>query len=504
MKTVRTRFAPSPTGFLHIGSLRTALFSYLFAKHSNGKFILRIEDTDRERLVEGGVLNILKSLKWAGIEPDEGIVLDKQDIIQEKGNYGPYIQSNRIEIYQNYVEQLIENDHAYYCFCDKERLSSLRKKQQEQNIPTGYDRKCRDISMIEAKKRVQNGDSYVIRMKTPLAGKTDVKDLLRGKIVFENKLIDDFILLKADRYPTYHFAVVVDDHLMKITHIIRGEEWIPSTPKHIQLYDMLGWEKPKFVHIPLLVNEKKQKLSKRHNDTSVRDYIEKGYLPEALINFVALLGWNPGNEQEIFSIKELKSQFETTRILKAPAVFNSKKLDWFNQQYLRSKSGDELVEIMMPFLTNYGYNNSQIWINDKKWVGKVINLERERASTLQDLSEAVSFVFTNHLEYKSELLIWKKSTKDACIQGLNGLNECLNKISIQDWESVYIKKSIGDYIENNDFTNGSVLWPMRVALSGQENSPGPFEIAEVLGKKITLERIKNAIESLNRKKTGKL
>ena len=300
---IKTRFAPSPTGFLHVGGLRTALFAYLFAKKNNGDFLLRIEDTDRERFVEGGVENILNSLHWAGIKTDEGVLLEKTQII-ESGNSGPYIQSKRLDIYKKYAEQLIKQGDAYYCFCSKDRLDELRKIQQLNKQATGYDGHCRNLSSEDIKKKLDAGESYVIRMKMPKDGFTEVDDMVRGKVKFSNSLVDDQVIVKADGFPTYHFAVVVDDNLMGVTHVIRGEEWLPSTPKHINLYEMLGFDLPKYAHLSLLINEKKQKLSKRHGDVSVEDFREAGYLSEALVNFIAFLGWNPGDDREIFSLKD--------------------------------------------------------------------------------------------------------------------------------------------------------------------------------------------------------
>src|SRR3989339_2194355 len=287
---IKTRFAPSPTGFLHVGGLRTALYSYLFARKNNGVFMMRIEDTDQERFVEGGTENMIRSLKWAGLSIDEGVDMGEEGNVIQKGDKGPYIQSQRLDIYKKYVQELVEQGHAYYCFCSKERLEEVRKNQELNKMPTGYDGHCRDLDVAEAQKRVMTGEKYVIRMKMPKTGTTVVDDMVRGKVEFKNELVDDQVLVKADGFPTYHLAVVVDDHLMEVTHVIRGEEWLPSTPKHIQLYKMFGWDLPQFGHLSMLINEQKQKLSKRHGDVSVEDFKQKGYLPEAMVNFIAFLG----------------------------------------------------------------------------------------------------------------------------------------------------------------------------------------------------------------------
>lgn len=488
---IKTRFAPSPTGFLHIGGLRTALFAYLFAKKNKGKFLLRIEDTDRERFVEGGVENILNSLHWTGIIPDEGVGLDNNEVTQ-KGENGPYIQSERLEIYHKYIDELIEKGEAYYCFCDKARLDELRQIQEANKQPTGYDGCCRKISLEEAKKRIDAGEKYVVRQKMPQEGVTKFTDLVRGEVEFENKLIDDQVLLKSDGFPTYHFAVVIDDHLMEITHVIRGEEWIPSTPKHVQLYKSFGWQMPEYAHMSLLVNEKRQKLSKRHGDVSVEDFREKGYLPEALINFSAFLGWNPGDEKEIFSLAELVKEFDINKLTKSAAVFNREKLDWYNSHYMKEMSNSELAERCLPFFVNSG-----VWDEERgkgKDLEKIVALEKERASTLVEIVENVGFVFAEELEYEPELLVWKKSTKEDAKEKLGLLVKFLQTVG--DWNEENLETKTLVWIKKNNFGTGDVLWPMRVALSGQKNSPGPFEIAGVLGKDNVLERIRKAVELL--------
>src|SRR3989338_141515 len=487
---VKTRFAPSPTGFLHVGGLRTALFSYLFAKHHGGKFLLRIEDTDRERLVDGGIENILKSLRWAGIKPDEGIDLDESGKVIQTGKNGPYIQSERLKIYHKHVDRLIKDDHAYYCFCSKERLAELRQIQEANKQATGYDGLCREMPLAEAKKRVTAGESHVIRMKMPKTGITKFTDLVRGDVEFKNELIDDQVILKADRFPTYHLAVVVDDHLMEITHVIRAEEWLPSTPKHIELYKMFGWKPPEFAHLYLLVNEQKQKLSKRHGDVAVRDFIDKGYLPEAMVNFIAFLGWNPGDEREMFDLDSLIKEFDFAKISKAAGVFNLEKLDWFNREYLKKMPSAELIKICLPMFRDRRYE-----IGDNDWLGKVLSLEKKRVTTLVELVESIKFVFED-TPYEAQILVWKKSSKEETKNVLEKLVNCLNKISVQDWTKTGMESRVGGWMKENEFGTGNVLWPMRVALSGQKNSPGPFEIAEVLGKEETIERLRMAIKKL--------
>lgn len=488
---IKTRYAPSPTGYLHVGGLRTALYCYLVAKKNAGNFILRIEDTDRERFVPGAIENLIRSLNWAGINSDEGVVLSQNgENVEQVGQNGPYIQSEKLETYQKYANQLIEEKKAYYCFCSKERLEELRKIQEVNKQPPGYDGHCRNLSLEEAKLRIANGEKYVIRMKMPKEGTTKFTDLIRGEVEFRNELVDDQVILKTDGFPTYHLAVVIDDHFMEITHAIRGEEWLSSTPKHLVLYDMFGWQPPQFAHLPLLLNADKSKLSKRQGDVAVEDYRNKGYLPEAVINFVAFLGWNPGTEKEIFSLDELVQEFSLERVSKSGAVFNLEKLDWYNKEYLKMIDENRLLDLCKPLLEEkYKISNSQFSIS------KIIALERERATTLVELAENLRFIFED-LPYESEILVWKKDTRDGTKNKLQELYNYLSNFSVQDWTKKKMEQKVGEWIKEKNYGVGDVLWPMRVALSGQKNSPGPYEIAEVLGKEKSLERMQVGIKKL--------
>jgi len=486
---IRTRFAPSPTGYLHVGGLRTALYSYLFAKKNKGKFLLRIEDTDRERYVADGVENILKSLDWAGLTPDEGVVFDK-NTISEKGKNGPYTQSERLDIYKKYSEQLLAEGHAYYCFCTSERLTQLREQQTAKKMPTGYDGHCLSVNPEDAKKRAESGEKCVVRLKMQKSGETVFTDMIRGEVRFKNELVDDQVLMKSDGFPTYHFAVVVDDHLMEITHIIRGEEWISSVPKHLQIYKYFGWEVPQMAHLPLLLNPDKSKLSKRQGDVAVEDYMKKGYLPEALVNFVAFLGWNPGTEKEIYTLDELVVDFDFSKVGKTGAVFNVEKLNWYNKQYLKKLSNKELVKSSASWLVEAGIDVKN------KIIEGAVGLERERINVLSELPEAIKFVFELPI-YKTDLLVWKKSSLEEVKNVLPKLKEFLDTISVHDWNKEKLEKKIGEWVEQNRYSTGSVLWPMRAALSGQDKSPGPFEIAEVLGKEESLNRLQLAIGKLS-------
>jgi len=488
---VRVRFPPSPTGFLHIGSLRTALYNYLFARKHGGEFILRIEDTDRARSVPGGVESIIRTLEWAGIEYDEGPQLAPSPGLRPssplgrgegegKGEHGPYVQSERLDIYKKYAEQLIKKSKAYYCTCTPQRLEELRQAQMERKEPTRYDGQCRKLS--NSKLQIANS-SYVIRLKVPRTGKTKFEDIIHGKLEFENKLIDDQVLMKSDGYPTYHLANVVDDHLMKISHVIRGEEWLSSNPKHILLYKALGWKPPQFAHLPLLLNSDHSKLSKRQGDVAVEDYIKKGYLREALINFVALLGFNPRADKELYTIDELIDEFDLAKVNKSGAVVNFEKLDWMNGSYIRHMPLDELVTLTMPFLPT----------DDMKLARKVVALEQERLKKLSDLSEATEFFFVEIPHYEPEILIWKKSPKESVAPNLQALHDFLSDYD-GTWDANALESAIKLWIEQKSRGVGEILWPMRVALSGRLASPPPFDIAAILGKTRTLARLEYAIK----------
>ncbi len=453
---------------------------------------MRIEDTDRERYVADAVANILKSLNWAGLSPDEGVVMGEEGKIGEVGENGPYTQSERLPIYRKHVNKLLEAGHAYYCFCTTERLTQLREEQTAKKLPTGYDGQCLSLGPTEAKKRAEGGEKCVVRLKMPKTGETVFTDLIHGEIRFKNELIDDQVLIKSDGYPTYHFAVVVDDHLMEITHVIRGDEWISSLPKHLQIYKYFGWEVPQMAHLSLLLNSDKSKLSKRQGDVAVDDYIKKGYLPEALINFVAFLGWNPGTEKEMYSLDELVQDFDLSKAVKTGAVFNGDKLDWFNKQYIKLLSNAQLVEISMPWV------NEQLTINKEQieLLTKAVALEKERITVLSELPNAIKFIF-DLPDYAADLLVWKKSSAEEVKKILPTLAEFMNTISVQDWNKEKLEQKIGEWIAQMAYSTGSVLWPMRASLSGQDKSPGPFEIAEVLGKDESLNRLHLAIKKLS-------
>jgi glutamyl-tRNA synthetase len=499
MNKIRVRFAPSPTGLLHVGALRSALYNYLFSKKNKGAFILRLEDTDRKRYVPESVGNIIRTLNWAGLKYDEGIYLEGKKIA-ERGKFGPYIQSRRLEIYQKYAKELINQGKAYYCFCDPARLAKMREEQVLKKQAPMYDRYClENLSTDEIEKKLEEKCPATIRLKIERGGTVEFDDIIRGKVSFKSDLIDDQVLLKSDGYPTYHLASVVDDHLMKISHVIRGEEWLSSAPKHILLYKAFGWTPPEFAHLPLLLNTKRKKLSKRDGDVSVEDYIKKGYLKDAIINFVALLGWNPGRgeTQEIFSLEELVGKFDLGNVNKAGAVFDLQKLDWINSQYIKKLSIDELCDLALPFLEKkefyHSWNTKRKTWNKKekeKYLKKVLTIEQERIVNLAGVGESNKFFFCDPT-YEKELLRWKKMSDAEIKNNLLKAKNVLENIPEEKWEKEFLKKELLDAAGEK---RGEFLWPFRVALTGEQKSPPPDEVAWVLEKSATLKRIGEAIK----------
>lgn len=466
---VRVRFAPSPTGFLHVGGLRNALYCFLFARQNKGTFILRIEDTDQARTVEGSVENLIQTLDWCGLTADEG----------------PYFQSKRLDIYKKYADQLLQQGSAYRCFCTKEHLDEVRKVQEQSKQAPRYDGHCRSLSASEVEEKIKQAISSVIRMKIPETGETMFADIVHGTVTVANKEIDDQVLMKTDGFPTYHLANVVDDHLMEISHVIRGEEWLPSTPKHVLLYKAFGWDCPEFIHLPLLLNADRSKLSKRQGDVAVEEYIKQGYLKEAILNYIALLGWNPGTDRELFSLDELIREFSFDKVNKSGAVFSREKLDWMNGQYIRLLSGDVLLERAKPFFAGKG--------NDE-FLSAVLKTVRERLKRLDEIPALTHFYFSDP-EFVPSLLVWKKSDAAGAKKCLERLLEFYSTFR-EDWDEKGLEMRTLEFIKKENIGTGDALWPMRVALSGEQNSPGPFEIAAVLGRERTIERLRSAIEKL--------
>ncbi|MFA5248495.1 MAG: glutamate--tRNA ligase [Patescibacteria group bacterium] len=477
---IRLRFAPSPTGFVHLGNLHTALFDFLAAKSMGGKLILRIEDTDQERKVEGAVEKMIEVLAWAGITFDEG----------------PYTQTERLEIYQKYIKELLNKGEAYYCFCSKERLDNLREEQQAKKMPPRYDRACRNLSHEEAEKRIALGEKFVIRQKMPLEGEVVVRDELRGDTKFPAIDLDDHILIKSDGIPTYHFASVVDDHLMEISHVLRGSEWLPSLPKNILLYQSFGWTPPRFYHLPLMHNKEGGKLSKRKGDAFVEDFRAKGYLPEALVNFLALLGWHPEGEKEILSIAEIIKEFKLKNIGISPAIFDIDKLDYFNGMYIRQRPLPELLELCQPFLAENLALTTSDYKKSNEFLIKVVSLARERLKNLSEIGGLTKYFFCDNLEYKTELLVWRKSNAEGAKASLSDLKNYLTEFSEEDWNLKNLEEKVVAWLKDNEKGVGDYLWPLRVALTGEQASPSPFEMADTLGKTETLEKINLAINKL--------
>lgn len=477
----RVRFAPSPTGYLHVGGLRTALYNYLFARNRKGKFILRIEDTDRKRYVPGAVENLISTLSWAGIDYDEGP--------DKGGKYGPYLQSERLDIYKEHADLLIKNKKAYYCFCSSERLTSLREEQQKQNLQSMYDKHCLGLSEEEIRNNLSEGLPHVIRLNVEPGKKIRFNDHIRGEVEFSSDVVDDQVLIKTDKYPTYHLANVVDDHLMKITHAIRGEEWLSSTPKHVILYTAFGWETPIFAHLPLLLNTDRSKLSKRQGDVAVEDYKNKGYLKEALVNFVALLGWTAGDNKEYYDIDELISKFSLDRVNKSGAVFNIEKLNWLNEEHLRKKTDTELLQMLSSELKDSKYSGQGY---TDEYLLNVIGVMKERVSFIKEIFEKGFYFFEEPTSYE-EAGVKKRWN----IQSAEILKQYAAKIELiaspikEDYEN-----ALKDTAAHFNTGNGNVIHPLRLAVSGVGGGPGIFDILYIIGKEKTLSRIKTIIEKL--------
>ena len=497
-KQIRTRMAPSPTGFFHVGSLRTALYNFLYAKKMGGKFILRIEDTDRNRLVEGALEDIVKNLHDFGIESDEGPYWENGEI-KERGVLGPYLQSKRLILYKEHCDKLVLTGHAYYCFCSPQRLEDLRKSQEAQKLPPKYDKHCLGLDKSEVTKRIESGENHVIRLNVPKDEKIIFTDIVHGEVVISSNDIDDQVLLKSDGFPTYHLAVVVDDHLMEITHVIRGEEWIPSTPKHVLLYRAFGWELPEYAHLPLLLSKSRKKLSKRDGDVAVRDFLNDGYLPEALLNFVALLGWNPKTEKEFFSLKELIEQFDLSKLNKAGAVFDLDKLDWINGNYLRKIDLNHLLSLSAPiFFELTGYNEKDSYPNE--FFYKILTMEKQRLKKISEIKVRTGYFFKDP-EYNPLMLIWKKTSQKTVEDNLKKLEAFFIERDQDGFVQEKLEPDLKKFIADNNLNTGQVLWPLRVALSGMEASPSPFEIIDALsvlnnGKDVVLRRLKTALDKM--------
>ncbi len=491
--SIRVRFAPSPTGYLHIGGLRTALYNYLLAKKSGGTFVLRIEDTDRERLVPDATEKLLRTLKECGLQPDEGVRLSDDGKVTQVGDSGPYSQSERLEIYGKHAQQLLDGGHAYRCFCTQDDLATMRAAQAAAKQLPKYDRRCLRLTPGEIKAKVDANVPHVIRLKVPDGGSSTFTDAIRGDVTFQHTEVDDQVLMKSDGFPTYHLAVVVDDHLMGITHVVRGEEWISSTPKHLLMYKAFGWEHPVYAHLPLLLSQTRAKLSKRQGDVAVEDFLAKGYLPVALINFVSLLGWNPKTERELFTLPELVEAFNIEQTNKAGAVVDMARLDWFNNQHIRrivtnrqTQQGEyadlraRAVSFMAPGLS-------------AEQRDAVLALEAERIHRLDELGDATAFLISLPT-YDPSLLVFKKSDPDRTKRGLAAAADAL--AGVGEWTEQNVHTALEKAQQDSQLNPGDLFWPVRVALSGRESSPPPAAIAAILGKDQTLQRIQAAVAAL--------
>lgn len=469
MANVRTRFAPSPTGHLHIGGARTALYSYLWAKKNAGEFLLRIEDTDRTRYQPEAEASFVEGLHWLGIHWEGEVIR----------------QSERTTVYRQHAQQLIDSGKAYYCFCTMERLELMRDIQRKKGRAPKYDKTCLRLSTTEVQRNLAQQLPAVIRLNIAAEGIIRLTDLVRGPIEFKCEELDDQVLVKSDGFPTYHLASVVDDHASAITHVIRGEEWIPSTPKHILLYQAFGWETPVFAHLSLFINKGGGKLSKREGATSLLDYRTQGYLPAAVVNFIAMLGWNPKSTEEFFTLEQLVQAFELSQVNTANPIFDTEKLDWYNSHYIRKLTIDELLVYCQPYLP----------AADPVYLKQIIALEQERLKKLSDITTLTNFFFPDVLQYEPALLIWKKSTAEATRAVLQKLLPVLAAHS--DWSAASLEATLLAWIKAQGLGNGDVLWPLRVALSGQPVSPPPFALAAVLGKERVCQRVQAAINLLS-------
>ena len=482
--SVRVRYAPSPTGLQHIGGVRSALFNYFYARSEGGTFVLRIEDTDQTRFDSDSLEDLYDTFEWLGIQWDEGPKVG--------GAYGPYVQSERIQLYRDHARKLLDSGHAYECFCTPERLEQVRKGSGGE---AGYDRPCRNLTREEIERLRASGIIPVVRLKIPLEGSTRLHDLLLGDIDRKNEDINpDPVLLKSDGYPTYHLANVVDDHLMEITDVLRAQEWIPSGPLHVQLYQAFGWEAPRFCHLPMVMGSDGQKLSKRHGSTSVRDFREQGYLPEAIINYVSLLGWSYDDSREFFTKGELEKMFSLDRLNKAPAVFDYKKLEWFNGQYIRLKSESELTELLLPILERDGLVPARPTAVALEKLAALIPLVRERLHVLNDISEMSRFVFSEIGDYGAAELIPKRLDRDRTIAALRAGRELLSDFetrSNEETEELFRAKA-----EEMGMKLGDLLMPLRVAVTGTRVSPPLFGSLRLLGAQTALERVDRAIALL--------
>ncbi len=484
------RFAPSPTGFVHIGSLRTALYNYLFAKKTGGKYLLRVEDTDQTRLVEGALVGMLEAMAWAGIDHTEGVMLSEKGEVYQQGANGPYIQSERLAIYKQYLQQLIDKEIAYPCFCTKERLDRVREEQKAKGENFKYDGHCRHLSPEEIAERIKNNEPHVYRMKLPANMDIGFSDIVRGNVTVNTDDMDDQVLMKADGFPTYHFAVVVDDHLMGVTHVIRGEEWLISTPKHIFLYDAFGWQAPTFVHLPNILNADKKKLSKRQGDVAVEDFRKKGYLKEALVNYIALLGWSPENNQEIFSMAELEEAFSLDKVSKSGGVFDVQKLNWMNNQYIKAYDLDKLTELCIPYVIEAGQTSAEEAAKKFDWFKLAVQTVRESMDYLSIFPDRIAMFLEKYpAELDEDALAFMKNEhmKELAKYLETEIQKLPEAFTPQDAQDMLKKIQQESGIKGKNLFMGS-----RVLLTGQMHGSDINNSLALIGKEALLERLEAA------------
>ena len=487
--SVRVRFAPSPTGFVHIGSLRTALYNFLYARKMQGNYVLRVEDTDRTRLVEGAVEGMLSAMNWAGVNHDEGVMLSDDNKVVQNGDCGPYIQSERLDIYKEHIKTLIDKGDAYYCFCSRSRLDRIREQQKNEGLDPKYDGHCRELSQEEIEDKLDKGEDYVIRMKLPENKSITFNDIVRGKVSIHTSDMDDQVLIKADGFPTYHFAVVVDDHMMDITHVIRGEEWLTSTPKHVLLYQMFGWKAPTFVHLPNILNADRKKLSKRQGDVAVEDFRNKGYLPEALVNYIALVGWSPEDNKEIFSMPELIEAFSLERVSKSGGVFDTAKLNWVNSHYIKEADTQRLVDLASKFVIKEKLMSEQEVKANNEWLLLAMDTVKDRLDYLAQFPEEIkSFLNSAMPELEDDAREFMK------LEHMMELADELEaKITAADTITPDFVSAMFKEIQKEKGIKGKNLFMgTRVIITGQNHGPDIPMVLSLLGKEKALSRIEQA------------
>ena len=490
---VRVRYAPSPTGEPHIGNIRTALFNWLFARHHGGEFLVRIEDTDQERLVPGAVEAILDGLRWLDIDWDEGPEVG--------GPYGPYFQSERLELYQKAADVLVENGRAYRCYCSRERLDQMRKEQSARNAPSGYDGRCRSLTERERSEMEAGGGASVIRFAMPDSGVIGVQDEIRGCVEWQNSLLDDFVIMKSDGFPTYHLAVVVDDHEMKISHVLRAEEWLPSTPRHLHIYGALGYPPPKFGHLPMILGPDREKLSKRHGATSILEYRDMGYLPQATANFMVLLGWSLDDKTEVMTRQTVVENFDLRRVSRSGAIFDQEKLAWMNGVYIREMDSSDLADMTAPFLAREMENNDlgeMVPVDQDYWL-KIVPLIQERIKLLSEVWDRTGYFFQDEIDYEPdndpESLIQKGMVRESTLDALTRSLNCLAEVP--DFHDQELEKSLRDVAEGLGLTPRQFFGVLRTAVTGRKATPPLFETIEVLGRDLVVRRVAKAAERLS-------